>query len=120
MMMTELDGRLPGLNENAMVIHLVIPFGRIASPSYFQLFGTDAKALRESYGMGDIGWSGSGHFSSFIYVGDAIWVENAFGSRLTGSVESLEWACKRIPNNGTANDIKTRIEGGRIAKVLIL
>lgn len=94
----ELDGKMPGLDENVMVSHLVLPFGWIAIPSYFQLFGIAMQELHESYGMGDIGWSGIGHFPSFVYADDAIWVENAFASRLSGSVEAWEWARRRILN----------------------
>ena len=117
---TELDGRLLGLGENVMVSRLVLPFGRIASPAYFQLFGTAIQALRESYGMDDVGRPGSGHLSSFICVEDAIWVANAFGSRLTGSVASLEWECKRILNEGAVNDRKKRLGGERSTNSTIL
>ena len=86
LMITELDGHLLGLEENAMVSHLVLPFGWIASPPYFQLFGTSIQAIRDSYGVDHNGWSCSGHFSSSIYAADAIWVENAFGSGLAGPV----------------------------------
>ena len=110
LLMAELDGRLV----------LVLAFGWIASPAYFQLFGTSIQAIHESYGMDDIGWSGSGHLSPFIYVDDAIWVENAFGSRLTGSLEAWEWACRRILNDGAVNDIKTKLEGEWITTDMIL
>ena len=118
-MMTELDGKELGLDDNITISHLVLPFGWIASPSYFQLFGTAIQALRESYGLDDVGWSGSGHFSSFIYVDDAIWVENAFGNRLSSSVSAWEWACKRILNEGDVNDIKSDLEGKWTTKALI-
>ena len=55
LMMTEMDGRLLGLDDNVMVIYLLLPFGWVSSPSYFQLFGISILALRESYGMGDVG-----------------------------------------------------------------
>ena len=70
--------------------------------------------------MDDIGWSGRGHLSSFIYVDDAIWVKNAFGSRLTGSVEAWEWACERILNGGSFNDIKPKLEGEWRTQAMIL
>ena len=63
LMMTELDSRLLGLDDDVMVSHLAFPFGRIASPAYFQLSGTAIQALRDSYGMCDFGLSGSGHFN---------------------------------------------------------
>ena len=121
-MMTELDGKELGLDDNIIIIisHLVLPFGWISSPSYFQLFGAAIQALRESYGLDDVGWSGSGHFSSFIYVGDAIWVGNAFGNRLPSSVSAWEWACKRILNECAVDDIKSDLEGKWATKALIL
>ena len=70
--------------------------------------------------MDEVGRSGSGHVSSFIYVDDAIWVDNASGSMLTGSVGSWEWARKPPLDEGARNDRKAVLEGGRRAKAKVL
>lgn len=92
------------------VSHVVLPFGWIASPSYFQLLGIDIQALREAYGMGDIGWSRSGPFSPLIRFGDAIWVGSSFGSRLSGSVDACGWDGNRMMNDGAAIQVKADLE----------
>ena len=120
LMMPELEGARLGFNQNVVVSHLVLPPGWIDSPAYFQLAGVAIQALHESYGVEDQGWSGMGHFSSFIYVGDAIWVANAFGCRLSTSIEAWEWACERILNIGSVSQRKVDLEGSWETNALIL
>ena len=62
MMTTELDGAELGTCQNVTGSHLVLPFGCVASPAYFQMVGVSAQASRESYGAEDQGWSGIGNF----------------------------------------------------------
>ena len=109
--LTELGGKLMGLDENVMVSHLVLPSGWVATPPYFQLFGIATLAFRESYGLGDVGWSGRGRSTPFVYTGDAIWAEGAFGSRLSGSAD--DWGRGRILNTCSVNEEKARHEGQR-------
>ena len=78
-------------------------------PACFQLFGAAVKALRESYGMGDDGWSDIGHISSFVYVGDSIWLGSAFGSMLAGPLEACDWSRRRIRNERSINSMETEL-----------
>ena len=62
LMITALGGHLPGLEDEAIASDSAWPFSCAAAPPRFHLFGTEIQALHESYGVGDIGWSGSGRF----------------------------------------------------------
>ena len=88
-----------------MISDRVRPFGRIYPPAHFQLFLSDTKALRESYWSDDVGWAVGGRapLPSSIYVYDAIWVSSAFGSRLTGPVETFGVAIGRALNGWPIN-----------------
>ena len=61
-----------------------------------------------------------GRFSTFIYVDDAILVGNAFGSRLSGSVEAWEWACDRILNEWGRESSQSRPRRSMGAKVMAI
>ena len=88
-----------------------------APPRHFPLKSIKKKGKSAELGKGR---PGSGRVSSLIYVGDAIWVANSVGSRLSGSVEARGWDCKRLLNEVPSNKIKADLEGQCVAKVLVL
>ena len=67
-MINELGGNALVLPEKLAISHMALPFGRVASPPYFQISGEAIQALRESYGLEDEGWSGSGYFPHLSFT----------------------------------------------------
>ena len=90
---------------------LSLPFGWVASPSFFGLVTEVIQEIHQACGPEDDSWNLNTAYRSFLYVDDCMLVEPNLGTRPQDSVEAWERICKLILTEKSLNEEKAKIEG---------
>ena len=83
---TDISGGAIGRKSDLFCGHLAMPFGWVASPSYFKLHTDALSAIRRYYRPKQELMSGSERFSSFAYADDCMLIECPIVKRLSSRV----------------------------------
>ena len=99
---------------------LSLPFGFLASPSYFALATTPIQILHQSCRPEDSRWNDSDNYSAFIYIDDGIFIGSVLGTRTTDCVATWEGIAKKISGQDCINTDMLESEGVWSTKALVL
>ena len=90
-----------------------LPFGWVASPSYFGLVTEVIQEIHLACGPAEESWNLNAPYRSFLYVGDCMLSEPRIGSRPEDSVMACGNICRAILTMKSINEEKSRLEGKR-------
>ena len=107
----QLEAQASGLNHDATVGGIALPFGFAASPAIFAM-GTDAiQRAHRRYRARDGSWSGWEARYAEIFVGDAIFVEAAMGNILPATVNCWKHSFRGLFGHDIINEENVMLEG---------
>ena len=109
-----------GLEQDATVGWLALPFGLSASPAIIAMCTDAIQRVHHSGRALDGSWSGWGEFWSVIFAGDAIFVEADVGNILQETVGAWELACRGLFGPDSINSDKVPLGGNWETTGLIL
>ena len=81
--------------------HLALPFGWLASPSFYQLFAESATLHRANLAPINPEWNGSDTFRKFTFVDDSMSTESWIGNRNEPNVACWEFCAKRTAGDSS-------------------
>ena len=118
--MHQFEGKEIGIGKNFAVGFLALPFGFLASPSYFSLVTSTIQSIHKSRKPSDTVWNGAENYECFLYVDDAIFVEADLGSRPRDSLDCWVDIAQKVLGEDCINEEKVREEGSWETRALIL
>ena len=99
---------------------LALPFGFLASASYFDLATSPIQRTHQRRRHTEETWNGCGDFGDFLYIGDGIFAESANASRSTGCVHLWETRDRNVLGQECVNGEKVfRADIGRLGRMCL-
>ena len=99
------------LTADITMSHLVLPFGWLSSPSFYQIFSESVSPHRSNLGPPNPGWNGADAFRQFTFVDDSMFIESKIGNRPELNVDCWEYCLKRRADESAIHEDKLRLGG---------
>ena len=99
-----------GFETDVTMSHSVLPFGWMASPSFYQNFAESVSLHHANLGPPNPRWGGFGNFRQFTFVGDSVFIESQIGNRPDINFGCWEACLKLRAGDSSVNKDKLRLE----------
>ena len=89
---------------------LALPFGFLASPSYFALATSPIQAIHQRHKPADVSWNDCDNYSAFLYIDDGIFAGSTIGRRSGDCIVLWGKIAKEVLGEDCINEEKIAVD----------